>query len=360
MAEFNTKPEFLYNSIMDYMVKTGGLDDRMDVMDNIARSAGVGSEYSKYQDLFYGLNALPNMAPLPTHRELQGLTLFTKPELNLSYDNISPVRSLAHLLTQDPNTSQYAVRMLLDPTTYSATTNKSQLVDGQSPYLNLLSNSLQSMSTPPDIGMNVYTSPEGIAKEVWMMPDSIAEYNGRYDITCTFNNVRGNTVLMLFHTWLLYMGALRVGPCLPHPKNRYENRMDFNTRIERFKFDVHGEKIEQWYHCGAAVPTNCSIGAGFGFNRDEAGEMENKQLSVQFACVGAVYNDPIQLLEFNIRMIRANGNLRDDLRKSHYVKAERRLLKAVNYNAYPLINLSTCSMEWWVPKDDYARLVKGL
>lgn len=352
--------DFIYTEIMDYIAKTGGLEDKYEVINNISRSVGAGAEYSRYQDLFYGLNSTPNMAPLPTHRELQGLTLFTRPELNLSYDNISPVRALASLLEQDPNSAQFAVKAMLDPITYETAKKRTPLVDGKNPYLTLLSNTLLTMSTPPDIGMNIYSSPEGIAKEVWIMPDSIAEYNGRYDLTCTFNNIKSNSVLLLFHTWLIYMGALRIGPCIPHYANRYKNRMDFNTRIERFKFDISGTKVEQWFHCGAAVPTNCSIGAGFGYNREEAGEMENKQLSVQFACVGAVYNDPIQLLEFNIRMMRWNRNLRDEVRKQFYVKAERRLVSAVSYHAYPLINLSNHEMEWWVPKDEYERLTKGL
>lgn len=346
-------------ALLKHVADTGGLDDAYDLMDTVSRSMGGGNEYSRYADVLYGLNRLPNMAPLPLHREMQGLVLFTRPNLNLSYDNISPVRQLAALMTQDPNTYQYAVRMMLDPTTYKLT-KQSPLVDAQMPYLTLLSNTIVSMSNPPDIGLNIYSSPEGAAKEVWIMPDSIAEYNGRFDITCTFNNIKGNVVLALLHTWIIYMGALRVGPCIPHPIQRARDEMDFNTRIERIKLDISGRYVEQWFHTGASVPTNLSIGAGFGFNREDAFEFENKQISVQFASVGAVYNDPIQLLEFNMRIAMYNRNMVEGTRQKVYVKIDREFLKVTNYNGYPYINLATSELEWWMDKNDYARLIRLL
>lgn len=350
---------FVNDQVMQYLVKQGGLEDQYQLMDNVSRSMGTGSEFSRYQDIFYGLNNSPSLAPLPTHREMQGLVLFTRPNLNLSYDNIAPVRHLAHLLVQDPTTYQYAVRMLLDPTTYKSA-KTSQLVDRYNPYITLLTNTIASLSNPPDIGIHLYQSPEGQGKEVWIMNDSISDYNGYFDLTATFNNPKGNAVLLLIHSWLVYMGALRVGPCIPHYENRWRDEMDYFTRIERYKFDHTGRKIEQWFHTGAAVPTNISIGAGFGFNREEALEMENKQLSVQFGCVGAVYNDPIQLYEFNMRMIIQNPRLADSVRNANYQKVERRLLPAVNYRAYPFINLATAEMDWYVDKSIYPDLVKGL
>lgn len=351
--------DFLYAPVMKYIAESGGLDDSYALMDNISRTMGSGTEFSRYNDVFYGINRLPNMAPLPLHREMQGLVLLTRPNLNLSYDNIAPVRQLAALMTQDPSSVQYAIRMMLDPTTYKET-KTSPLVDRYFPYLALLSNTIISMSNPPDIGLNVYSSPEGSAKEVWIMPDSIAEYNGRYDLTLTFNNIKGNGVLALLHAWIIYMGALRVGPCIPHPIQRARDEMDFNTRIERFKLDMTGRYIEQWFHTGASVPTNLSIGAGFGFNREDAFEFENKQISVQFASVGAVYNDPIQLLEFNMRIATYCPNMKDSKRRSKFTKVPRQFLAATNYNGYPWINLGNNELEWWVENDVYAQLVKGL
>lgn len=352
--------DFIYSKIMSYVANQGGFDSEYEVINNITRSMGGGAEDSRYNDVLAGINRLPNIAPLPTYRELQGLVLFTKPELNLSYDNIAPVRQLAHLLTQDPNSLQYAVRMNLDPITYNSDkVRKTPLVDAKMPYISMLTNLIQTLSPPPDIGINVYTSPEGIYKESWMMPDGIAAYNGRYDLTATFNNPR-NMVLLLIHTWLLFIGYLRVGPCVPHPEHRFQNTMPFNTRIERYKFDVHGEKVVQWFHTGAAVPTNISIGSGFSFNREEAMEMENKSISVQFACVGAVYNDPIQLYEFNARIVKYNSRMHPSVRNQHYVKIPKRYAAAANYLGYPWIDLGTNRIEWYIDPNVLSSVTKGL
>lgn len=351
--------DFIYSEILKHVADTEGLDDQYSLMDNISRTMGAGAEYSRFSDMFYGLNRLPGLAPLPLHRELQGLVLFTRPNLNLSFDNISSIRQLAALMTQDPLTYQYAVRMALDPTTYKDA-QKSPLIDAHNPYLSLLTNTIITASAPPDIGLNTYSSPEGAAKEVWIMNDSIADYNGRFDITCTFNNIRGNAVLALFHTWLIYIGNLRVGNLGPHPLQRKRNEMDYFTRIERIKLDTSGRFVESWFHTGASFPTNLSIGAGFGFNREDATEFENKQLSVQFASVGAVYNDPIQLLEFNWRIQRYNSDMADGKRTQKYTKVPHRFLAATNYNGYPWINLGTNELEWYVENEAYAALIKGL
>jgi hypothetical protein len=352
--------DFLYADIMKHVADTGGLDDQYALMDNISRTMGAGAEYSRYSDIFYGINRLPGLAPLPIHRESQGLVLFTRPHLNLSYDNISNVRTLAALMTQDPSTYQYAVRMMLDPITYGSGAKPSPLVDRYNPYITLLTNTISTMSAPPDIGLNTYVSPEGARKESWMMNDSIAEYNGKYDITCTFNNPKGNPVLAMLHAWIIYISGLRVGPLVPHPQQRIQNEMDYFTRIERYKLDVTGRKVEQWFHTGASFPTNLSIGAGFGFNREEALEYENKQISVQFASVGAVYNDPIQIIEFNERIQRYNSGMADAVRSQKYKKIPNQYLVATNYNGYPRIEPATMELEWWLDDATYTQLTKGL
>lgn len=352
--------EIVHRQIMEYLAKAADLSSAFEVINVASRAAGLGSEDAKFQDIFHGINRSPNMSPLPSHRELQGLTLFTKPNLNLSYDNIAPVRQLAHLLVQDTDSYQYAIKAYLDPLTAKRNPKKSALVDHANPYMPLLSNTLLTMSPPPDIGVNIYSSPEGMMKEVWIMQDSIASHNGRYDLTTTFNNVKGNAVLMLFHTWLIYMGELRTNRFFsPHPEQRLKDEMDYFTRIERYKFDASGRKIEQWFHTGASVPTNISIGAGFSFNREEAGEMENKQISVQFACVGAVYNDPIQLFEFNMRVQKWNPFMADTRRKTVYVKVPYEELQLTNFHGYPWINLATNELEWWVEPEVYSKLTRG-
>ena len=327
-----------------------------EVIDTVSRITGYGNESAKFQQIFGGLNRLPNSPQVPIHKEIQGMTLFTRPDLNLSTENIVNLRTFLFMLTDNKNSIPYAIRHILDPDL--DTTASSSLVDHYSPYISLLSNTLVFMSQPPDIGLTAYTAPEGINKEQWMMNEGIAMYHGRYDITCVFDNIKGAGTLMLFYVWLMYMSYLRIGPSgglVPKAVNVYQGVMDYFTRIERFTFDETGQFIEQWFHCGAAFPTNISIGAGFSYNREEAHSSENRSISVQFSCVGAVYMDPIQLHEFNLRHEYLNPEFAAAVASNNgsYTKIKHTERAEFNYIGTPRINLSTLEMQWWVPTEFY-------
>ena len=336
----------------------------VEALHNIGRLTGEGNIDAKWQHVIGGMNRLPNITPLPVSKEMQGLVLFTRPELNLTTGNIGNIRLLNHLLAKSPQSIQHAVRRILDPVLQRTDRggDQSHLVDMYSPYISLLSNTIVTMSQPPDIGLTAYNSPEGIHKEQWLMNEGIGFVNGRYDLTCTFDNPKGAMVLVLIHAWILYCSYLRLGingGVFPYPHASFYGVMDYFTRIERFKFDESGRYIVQWFHTGASFPTNLSIGAGFGYNREEAYETENKQLSVQFACVGAVYQDPIQLIEFNMRYENFNPGFRPEVRNNYYIQIDYKDIAEFNYLGYPHINLRNNEMTWWVPKEIYNGVVAG-
>ena len=351
-----------YDEVAERINEIDSMVDMDEVVDTLSKISGSGNDSAKFQQIFGGLNRLPNITPVSFHKEIQGMTLFTRPDLNLSNQNIINLRPLLYLMTDNANSIPYAIRCILDPDLDP--NGASSLVDKYSPYISLLSNTLVTMSQPPDIGVTAYTSPEGIMKEQWMMNEGVAFYNGRYDITCTFDNIKGAGTLLLFHVWLLYMSYLRVGPVgglVPKSRNIFNGVMDYFTRIERFTFDESGRFIEQWWHTGASMPTNLSIGAGFSYNREETHSQENRTISVQFSCVGAVYMDPIQLHEFNLRTFAFNPSFRGfmDIDKygddytQEYIKIPHERRASFNYKGLPYINLSTMEMEWWVPATHY-------
>lgn len=354
-----------YDGVYKRIDELNSMIDIDEILDSVSKLSGIGSEDSKFQHIFGGLNRLPNAAPVPLHKEIQGMTLFTRPDLNLDSNNLINLRPMLFLLTDKQNSIPYAIRHILDPEL--DVKGSSSLIDHYSPYISLLSNTLISMSQPPDIGISTYSSPEGINKEQWIMNEGIAFFNGRYDITCTFDNIKGGGTLMLFYTWLMYMSYLRIGPIgglVPKADNVFYGRMDYFTRIERYTFDETGRFIEQYWHAGAAMPTNISIGAGFGFNREETHSQENKQISVQFSCVGAVYQDPIQLHEFNLRHYSKNAGLEKSAsskgKSGPFVKLEPFEKARFNYIGTPHIDLKTLEMEWYVPRDHYNKVTEQL
>lgn len=354
----NNTGDFIYNTLLKSLATENGDANTWDVIDNVSRSMGYGSQYSRMTDILYGFNRTPTMMPVPPHREAQGLVLFTKPNLNLSYDNISYLRELSFLFPEDPQSYQYAVRMMLDPTTAKAITPKSYLTDENNPYIVPLTNCIRTLSPPPDQGIELYTSPEGNLKSSWIMNDSISAVYGKYEQTAVFDNPRGNIILLIFYAWLTYMSAIRIGPAIPHPGNRYRDEMDYFTRIERFKLDTTGRYIVSWFHTGASVPTNVSIGANMAYDRSESVDTSVKTISIQFTSVGAIYNDPIQLLEFNLRIQSFNPKMAN--RAANYVKIPKVAESATQYYGYPYINLATNELEWWVEQEILTKLTRGL
>lgn len=364
ITEKHRLTEFAYADILKTLAELNSMTSNVEVLNSMSRAMGAGNDDTRIQDLFYGFNRLPQLPALPHHIENNGLIFFTRPELNLSYDNIAMVRKLSVLMTGDnaeePNSYAHAIRTALDPLGQRHRDNKvrSKLIDDKNPYLTYFGNLCISMSQPPDIAIQTFTSPEGMQKEQWMVADGIADHNGYYDITCTFAGMQGNPIPLSIYCWLYYIQHLRMGPCVPHPINRIENRMDYFTRIERYTFEPDGKRIANWWHCGAALPKNLSMGSFFAYNKLE-NYNEQRETTVQFGCVGSIINDPIQLYEFNMRMMTFNPWLHDSMRSQHYVRIHPSDYGLTNYYGYPLINLATREMDWWVEPRELERMLKG-
>jgi hypothetical protein len=233
------------------------------------------------------------------------------------------------------------------------------LIDNRQAFLPLLSNSLVSMSGWPDLVANAYSSPEGMAKETWMMNDSIVKVNGRFDLNCSFQNMLGDPITLLFQAWLTYMGAVYLGTMSPYIISLIENEIDYMTRVYRFVLDYSGRFIQKWACCGVAMPTSLNIGSSFDMDRANPFSTSVDQVSMSFACIGAEYNDPVILDDFNKTVITQNARMADGARQEDYVKIPRDERNLFNYNGYPRVNLKNNELEWWIDKDIYAAYKKG-
>jgi len=324
------------------------------LLSRVSMEQALGTTDARFADLMWGLNRRQQGNAVPTNTDIQGLTFFTRPNLNLSYDNLGQVRQLTHLLSRAENTYQRAIRLLLSPDLTSDSGLVSPgLVDSNMPFIPLLSNTLISCTGWPDLVANAYISQEGVAKETWMMNDSNVRINGHYTLNCNFQNIKGDPITTLFHAWLIYMGAVYVGEMVPWPYCIVENEIDYMTRVYRLVLDVTGTYVQKWACCGVAMPSSLNIGASFNYSRDNPMTDEVNQISMSFDCVGAIYNDPLVLEEFNSAVYKFNPQMEDASRSSYFQKltpAERPLF---NYTGYPRINETTQELEWWVHKDLY-------
>ena len=189
----------LMKSILDTIAQNGGFEGESQMMRRLSREQGRGSTGAFFHDLLGGFNRGQQGNQLPTNTDMQGLTFFSRPNLNLSYDNVMAIRQLSVLASSVPDSYPRVIRRMLWPDgKFSDVADDNALFDNRHAFMPMLSNSITSMSGWPDIALHPYSSAEGMAKEVWMMNDSIAEINGRFDLDCTFENTLGDPISLFF------------------------------------------------------------------------------------------------------------------------------------------------------------------
>lgn len=322
-------------------------------IDYVSRSIGYGSLSSAYANALYGINHRGAGNPIAANSDLHGLTFFTRPDLNLTYDNAAMNRVFIALLNQQRESIPAFVHATLDQ--YGARsfkTHESPLVDNRTPFIPLLTNTLESISGFPDFTLDTYTSPEGIYKEAWSMVDSPSRIHSTYDVTANFRNIMGDPITLMFLVWCQYASLVYEGLMMPYPWNVVENRIDYTTRIWRVVLDRTKRYVQKIAAVGAAFPTASPLGAAFNYSSDEPINRDNDQISVPFRCMGIDYNDPILFLEFNSIVIRANPMMADGNRNQVYRKLSAEERQLFNYSGYPRIDPETQELEWWVPNDE--------
>lgn len=351
----------LMKQVLDVVAQNGGFESDDALLRRLSREQGLGSTGAQFHDLLGGFNRNQQGNPLPTNTDMQGLTFFTRPNLNLSYDNIMASRQLSVLASNQPASYSRVIRRMLWPDgKYSDISGDRALFDNRHAFMPLLSNSITSMSGWPDMTLHAYSSNEGIAKEVWMMNDSIGSINGRFDLDCTFENTLGDPISLIFFCWLLYIGEVYLGTRLVAAGySRQQNEMDYNTCIYRFLMDWSGRYIQKWAACGAGFPVGLSMGSQFNFSRDLPYSEANKSIQVPIACTIAEYNDPITLWEFNKLTAMHNPDMGDDVREDRMTQISPEERKLFNYRGFPWINLENNELEWWVDNDVYIDYTKG-
>ena len=377
--------------------KLGGASNVRNELDTVLRETGYGSVSSVGFQTFTGFNYHRIGQPLVHgNRDNMGFTFFTRPILNLTYDNLSAKRELATLRNAGPNTIARFVRNTLDPWGARGTpaftssgsnvsfigggngndpteaihvadvnSRKSPMVDEYNPFIPLLSNTLVSLSGWKDVAINDYTSKAGIGNEQWVMPDGYYNIRDTFELNANFRNIEGDPITLLFQTWIQYYMGCRDLDLNPYPNFIYEREFDYNTKIYRFIMD-HSRRYIQKYAATIAYPTSVSFGQQFNVDSSKNFVETNAELPITFKCIGASYNDPILLYEFNevvgeyceglqIQYDKYDYNTQSLVVKDmeNWVKLQPSEKLRGTYFAIPLVNYITYELEWWVPRDKY-------
>lgn len=263
--------------------------------------------------------------------------------------------------TITPEMIQAAIDSVQDETL----TVSSPFVDEELGFIPLLTNNLQSMSGWPDIVMPTFTSKEGLKREQWSIADGYVDINEAYDIDCTFKNIKDEPLVLLFDTWLNYMDNVYSGMFSPYIDFIVENEIDYNTRIYRIVLDESKRFVKKIAATGACFPVNVPTGKMFDYSDSAKYNTDNNTINVRFKCMGANYNDPILVHEFNTVTAIFNPEIRKLItgnKAPNIVEIPPNLLEVFNYRGYPLIDKNTLELRWFINKNSatYKNVVKKL
>lgn len=360
-----TKTDFKTKEVDTKNIKS--LDDFFTLTQNL------GSSDKAVSNNLFGLSNDGVKGILPENRDSYGMVFFTRPQLNLSKNNIMNIRKMYSLLNNDPNSIHRYVRCMLDPRlaafkigdgTGALDTAESTLVNNELPFISVLSNNIKSMSGWPDVALPTFTSKEGIRKEQWSIGDGAIEIYESFDIDCTFKNMKDEPITMLMDTWVNYIAQVFEGNISPYMDMIVENEIDYNTRIYRLVLDETKRYVKKIAATGASFPLNVPSGKMFDFTDENKYNDQTKEINIRFKCNGAMYNDDILIQEFNKTAGIFDPEIRNLIHgKEHNLeKIPESLLSVFKHRGTPLINKSTLELEWWINKNSltYKRIMSTL
>lgn len=334
--------------------------------ENVWKRTAFGGIKTAIGDNIYGINHRQTPGSIGINRDYFGLTFFTRPCFNLSTENIRAIREFGPMLTQQAESYPRIVRCLLDPDLATHQTITSPFVDPDQMFIPLLTNTMLSCTGWPDLEAQTFTSHEGIMKESYSFVDSSIRLYGTYDITCTFRNIPGDPIILMFYTWLFYMSLVYLGDIIPYPDFILNNEIDYMTRIYRLVLDPSKRFVTKIAAANAAFPTNVPYGAAINHDADHPINANNDQISITFRTNGVTYHDPILVHEFNRAVAMYNGGMNPDNFKTTkdknglYVSTNPYLkqiplhaLGVFNNRGYARINPYTYELEWWIDEQEY-------
>lgn len=348
------------------------------VLDIAKVSGGFGKTSSALINVLHGMNHRGVGNIVPANSDDQGFTFFTKPNLNLSYDNVNNARRLSFLALGDERALSTAIRCMLspqvgdttiveknwklsnvnDPSTGAKRLTRSIIVNDRYPFIPVLSNTLLSLSGWPDFVIEAFNSKEGLRKEVVSWVDSIGDMYQAFDLTANFQNIDGDPVTTLFSVWTEYAARVAEGSLVPYANMIIENEIDYQTRIYRFIMDPTRTYIRKIADVGIAYPSAVPNGATFNFSSDGMRIEETKEISIRFSCTGVRYNDPITIYNFNTLVGIFNTDMRTERsRATKMKKIDNQYRKIFNYRGYPYISERN-ELEWYVPVNEYNSVLK--
>lgn len=330
-------------------------------LDRILASTNAGSGKAAISNTLRGINADSKTTILDMDTD-NALVLFTRPMLNLINSNIRNIPKLYNLMHSKDGLHRY-IRMLLDPNLKLGKLGNSinsKLIDNENPFMPVFTNLLTSLSGWPDEVTGSYTSKEGIRKEKYIFVDGASETNRDFTLDATFRNTRLEPVKEIVRNWYMYETLVAEGKLQPYYGRMVNREIDYSTRIYVLVLNSTRRKVIKIAAIGGGYPLNNAIGKDFEYNRDNINRF-NKETTVRFLCVGAMYNDPYLIHAFNQTVATTCSGIRKWIKGGHlegYVYLTQSELEIFNFYAIPIIDYDTLELKWIVKAETYDKIMK--
>lgn len=370
-------------------------------IDQILENLPVSSIAKAIGNNLYGINFRQTGGAVPRSKDHYGYVFMTRPQLNLSTENISNFRGFYNLLTSNEISYQRFTRLILDPRLNYIKQLKCPFVDHLNPFIPILTNNAVSVSGWPDLSVPTYTSDAGLYGEEHSFVDGVTNHFESFDLDITFRNTKGNPLIYLFYIWIKYESLVFEGILNPYMDMITENEIDYNTRIYRIVLDQQKRYVTYIASTGASFPINVPTGSLFDYNIDSPYNTRNSEINIRFRSLGFLAFEDLLKLKFNETLAIFNKDFRNllnydmsegnDAEKSRedptvvyrvpgckYVKIPHYLAMSIdsdiqsggfyslNYKAYPYINIRSGELEWWTDSslfnkstsDDFKNLIE--
>jgi len=342
-------------------------DERM-IKTNIdlaVRSTGNGALTQALTNTLMGFNHRGSGIAVPVNSDVGGLTFFTRPRLNLAYDNVSQDRTMTMLVSRDRFSYQRMIRAALDPKgargDYTAKEHSSEddssgydsaLFDNRCAFIPVLSNFLLNLSGWPDPVAEYFDSTPGVQREQWSMIDGPRRMRGTFDLSASWRNIAGDPITSLLQAWVQYGLNVKAGVMVPYPEAIIEQEIDYQSRVYRFLLDPSRRFVTK-VAATIMFPLSPALGNAFNFSSDSYYHKDNQeQIATSLHCVGAEYQDPILFYEFNQIVAHFNPDMVDGRRERVMRLLRYDQLSSMNYYGYPRVDPYTFELQWWVPAAD--------
>ena len=288
---------FSVNQATNMKTISDAVRDKMPGLTTFGMLDEAMANFLSQHDRFHVSNYLPHM------NEQTGNVFITRPKLNLSTPNLTYDRLLAPLNTDNPMSSAYMVRCLLDTHYMFENIIKAQespLLNTNSPWLIPACNALVGISGWPDLNIESEPTEGGYYSENQTYAIGHDRLYKTYNFNLTFKDVPGSPIFHIFFYWLMYMAAVTLGDVVAYNFHIDKIRLDYTVSIYQFIMDPTRRYILKWGKATGCFPVSLPVGEIFNFSEGSLFSEGSSKLTIPFVVNNVKYQDYLRLIEFNI------------------------------------------------------------